>query len=734
MSPAGRPASRTGFIGESIWGGSGTVLVLGAGAVVREFYLGAFERLGCLGRVHVADVDPTALAEMKQSRVRGVHVGGIELIRELRDVDRVVVALPNRLHAEACLAALRAGVTTLVEKPVALSAAEHQAVVAESEALGVPVAVGMSRRFTLAFQGLWRFVRDGGVGEITGVDVEDGAEYAWPSETGEPFSPANGGILADMGVHFLDYARLLGGPVRVERYEDDSRGGVEANCEVTARSEAGFPIRMRLSRTRALRNTFVVRGSLGEVEIRRDQFATFVLRRPDGAPSAYRVAPIGAEAAPYGTDFTAAFAEQFRLFLDGRPGARSALGVPLPGAAELLDVTRTVEECYARRKAAPRRTGRPVAVVTGATGFIGGHLVERLDEAGEYDLVLPVRRYRTCAPVARYAAPMPKVDLQDRETVRRLLRGARLVVHLAYGRDGSPAEQLGGTVDATRNVVEAAIEGGAAAVVVLSSMAVFGHPPGCLVDESFPYRPSYGLYGRAKAQMERWCLRRAASSRATRIVVLNPTCVYGPGGRAYTRVPVELARAGLFCWVDGGVGLANVIYIDNLVDAILRAAETEKAHGRRFILNDGWLSWREFLTPLLGELAASVPSAPPRAREARRYQPLGAALRETLRRVAADEEIRHAIGGTRAYRIARPILSGIARRLGQDGPRHDAASPSETPVSAAPPQAPAWLADLFGPTTTRFSAERARMELGWTSTVSIAEGVRRSVDWLEGVR
>src|SRR5262245_52963511 len=208
--------------------GNGTVLVLGAGAVVREYYLDAFARLGRLGQVRVADVEPPALAGWRRSGIAGIHVGGIDLVRELPDVDRVIIALPNRLHAAACLAAIRAGVPTLVEKPVALTAAEHQAIVAESETRGVAVAVAMSRRFTLAFQGVQRFVRDGGIGEILAIDVEDGSEYAWSSETGEPFAPANGGVLADMGVHFLDCATLLGGSVRVERYEDDFRGGVEA--------------------------------------------------------------------------------------------------------------------------------------------------------------------------------------------------------------------------------------------------------------------------------------------------------------------------------------------------------------------------------------------------------------------------------------------------------------------------------------------------------------------------
>src|SRR5205823_2530093 len=202
---------------------------------------------------------------------------------------------------------------------------------------------------------------------------------------------------------------------------------------------------------------------------------------------------------------------------------------------------------------------------------------------------------------------LARVDLLDRDAVRRSVRGARYVFHLAYGRDGSDAARV--TVRGTRNVVEAAAEAGAEAVVVLSTMYVFGHPDAAgEVGESWPYDPAGGEYGRSKARAERWCLRRAADSAKTRIVVLNPSCVYGPGGKTYTRLPVELARQGAFCWVEGGRGTANYCYVDNLVDAIMRAAASVPAHGRRMIVNDGTCSWRDFLRPLLGPWADRLPS------------------------------------------------------------------------------------------------------------------------------
>jgi nucleoside-diphosphate-sugar epimerase len=95
--------------------------------------------------------------------------------------------------------------------------------------------------------------------------------------------------------------------------------------------------------------------------------------------------------------------------------------------------------------------------------------------------------------------------------------------------------------------------------------------------------------------MERWCLARAQKALPTRIVILTPTCVFSPGGGAYISQPVELACNRQFCWIDGGTGLCNYTYVENLVDAMLAAARRPEAHGNRFIINDGHSHGGSFL-------------------------------------------------------------------------------------------------------------------------------------------
>jgi hypothetical protein len=118
--------------------------------------------------------------------------------------------------------------------------------------------------------------------------------------------------------------------------------------------------------------------------------------------------------------------------------------------------------------------------------------------------------------------------------------------------------------------------------------------------------------------------------------------------------------------------------------------------------------------------AASVPSVPRSALEARAISAAERGAARDPARVAADEEIRRrAIGGTRVYQVARPILSGIARCPTQGVPRHRAAG-------HAPAQAPAWLASR-----SDRPLPGSRLEPGWTSAVSVSDGLQQSVDWLE---
>src|SRR5262249_34675631 len=135
------------------------------------------------------------------------------------------------------------------------------------------LAAGMVRRLLPSFEMLRQALHQGLIGELAEIDVEDGEPYAWSSDSGAAFQPENGGVPADMGGHYLAPIEKRGGETQPVTYGDDAQGGVEANLDYALRTTTGgVPIRLRLSRTRRLRNTFVCRGRLGVLVVDKTRF------------------------------------------------------------------------------------------------------------------------------------------------------------------------------------------------------------------------------------------------------------------------------------------------------------------------------------------------------------------------------------------------------------------------------------------------------------------------------
>jgi nucleoside-diphosphate-sugar epimerase/predicted dehydrogenase len=713
------------------------LLILGSGAVVREFYLPALARLRWNSGIAVSDADASALARAKAIApwIGTRELGYADAIRQAREsgaADAVVVALPNSLHAEASACALEAGFPVLCEKPLAMSAAQCRALQGKSTATGKPLSVAMVRRLIPANRAAIAAMRAGLAGEIREVVVEHGGPYAWLSDSGAYFRKENGGILADLGIHYLDLLASIFGPLTPIHYEDDWRGGVEATCAYQLQAKASISIDLRISHLRQAANTIEFRGDRGSIVVDRSDFAACKASKAiEGLEASFSLPqPFSDPAWPI--DLTSCFAQMlddFRKTIEG--------GAPAVTAADAAQVVSLVEHAYGTRV---RQTRTPAGdsneprlapgkiVLTGGTGFIGGALVERLWQAGHEDIVVPVRGYRTCANAARFPVALPKVDLTDRAQVRNLVKGARWVFHLAYGQNESDANAI--TVGATQVLVEEAAAAGVEAVVVLSTMGVFGHPDSDQpVNETSPYNPTYGTYGKSKAKMEQWCLDRSRSFGRTRLVVLNPSCVYGPGGKTYTAMPAELAKLCRFAWVDGGRGIANYCYVDNLLDAILLVAVAKESDRQRFLVTDGHSTWREMLEPLLGGLGGQVPSL-----SAAELQGGGTqgATPSTLREVAGallnnyeliDRVNRHPQLGPVKRRLVGRFRSQMEQVRAADGPQ----ASSTQRIEPAPP--PSWLVDLFGPTRTRFSSAKLQA-LGWRPRVGLAEGQGHALRWL----
>jgi predicted dehydrogenase/nucleoside-diphosphate-sugar epimerase len=703
------------------------LLILGGGAVVSEFYLPALARLDWMAGITVSDTSSAALAQVSKrapwvSTVIGNYSEILSDIGLRSTYDAVVVALPNNLHAPAVLAALEAGFPVLCEKPLALTAEDCRLLSNAATKKKLPLVVGMVRRLTPAAQAACSALNAHLIGALEEVVVDHGGPYSWTSDSGAFFKRENGGILADLGVHHLDWLAEILGPLAPVSYMDDARGGVEASCNYELRNEQGVRVTLRLSHRHQRSNKIIFNGTNGKLILDKDNFASCILQGiPDGVISELTPEKAFVDQS-WPRDFISCFAQQFNDFA----ATVQRASAPAVTADQAVATMTLIEHAYNSRPTSRPLAddGRPIlaqgrVVVSGGTGFIGTALIERLAEIGFDDLIVPVRGYRTTASVARFPVMLPRVDLSNRSEVREMVRGARWVFHLAYGQHDADAKRI--TVDGTRMVVEEAAAAGAEAIVVLSTMYVFGHPrTDALVDESWPYDPAGGIYGKTKMMMERWCLQHARDLGRTRLVVLNPSCVFGPEGKTYTRLPEELARKGQFAWVDEGRGTANYVYIDNLIDAMLLIAAHSDAHGQRFIVNDDSCSWREFLAPLLSRPADEFASYTPTE-----LAGFGKQNRATVRQVAkslsGDAKLREWVKDRAWF---APFQERVRHYLQRKSQHPSAGEPTE--ADSVPPD---WLVDLFGPTVTRFSSAKLR-GLGWQSKVELTEAHSRTLTWL----
>jgi hypothetical protein len=326
-------------------------------------------------------------------------------------------------------------------------------------------------------------------GPLRSIEVRDCAPFGWRPKSFAFFAPEAGGVLADMGVHYLDYFDTLVGELTPLSYSDDSRGCNEASLSFELRA-GQIPVSMRLSRLE-YGGTFVrLVCDRGEILVEKQNEYEVLVNPASG--SARRVAmecPFPDPAWP--KNFRGSFCAMLRDFGRSTEGSETQI-------ADVTDAQRSaalIEWAYKARasqssgRCRPARDSSPDVLVTGATGFIGGHLINRLAGKGEA-IRAAVRSPASCANIARYSLEIAPVNLLERDEVNKAVSGMRRIFHLAYGREGPNASSI--TVQGTRNVVEAAIDAGAECIVILSTMYVFGFPRAPLpVDETYPYRP-YG--------------------------------------------------------------------------------------------------------------------------------------------------------------------------------------------------------------------------------------------------
>lgn len=238
----------------------------------------------------------------------------------------------------------------------------------------------------------------------------------------------------------------------------------------------------------------------------------------------------------------------------------------------------------------------PLALVTGATGFIGGRLAERLVAAG-WSVRLFVRNPDRLAGPLRAVCELVVGDLLDGDVVHRAVRQVNVIFHCAANVSTWDTWEAyyNANVRGVQKLMQAVSNEnpGLARLVHLSTVDVYGFPE-TPCDETCKTTGSNYSYGKTKLLGES-LVRAQSEQNGIAYTIIRPANVIGPGSQFIARIGREL-QSGIMLTVAGGHINAGLVYIDNLVDYLLWAALAVQARGECYNVRDDYdVTWATFL-------------------------------------------------------------------------------------------------------------------------------------------
>jgi len=318
------------------------------------------------------------------------------------------------------------------------------------------------------------------------------------------------------------------------------------------------------------------------------------------------------------------------------------------------------------------------ALVTGATGFTGGHLVRHLQRRGCEVRALVRRDDGRAAALAADGIEPCAGDLTDRAALARALAGVDIVYNIgatyrqaAASRDDYHAINAKAVAD----LVEVGQAAGVRRVVHCSTVGVHGDVQRPPAGEDAPLRPG-DEYQRSKLEGERLG-REAAARTGADLVIVRPSGIYGPGDRRLLKLFRGVARRRFVTLGDGEI-FYHLTYVEDLAEGFRLCGESPAASGGTYILAGGEVT----------------------------------TLNELVRRIAAA-------AGVRPPSLHLPVwpvwLAGAACEA------------LCVPLGVEPPLYRRRV-DFF--TKSRaFDISRARTELGYAPAVGLDDGIRRTLAW-----
>jgi nucleoside-diphosphate-sugar epimerase len=323
-------------------------------------------------------------------------------------------------------------------------------------------------------------------------------------------------------------------------------------------------------------------------------------------------------------------------------------------------------------------------LVTGAAGFVGGHLVDMLIKRGDEvrALVRPVEE-------VSHLRTLPGVeimygDLTDVTSLRRAVQGVQHVYHIAAktGPWGPERVYQATNVQGVADLIFAAMDAGVQRIVHTSSITVYGHHLRGIVTENYPYHAENNPYSRTKIASEKLIFNLVKEHGAP-VVIVRPAWIYGPRDTSSFSRFVNLIESGKGLIIGTGNNIVPVVYVRDVAQGLIKAGDASKeVNGRVYnIADDRRVTQTEYLNTIADAL--QVPHV------------------------------------SRKFPFSAAYLAGYSAEL---------AWKAMGRRKKAPPPLMTYGVTLLGG-DQQFSIKRARHELGYAPEFDVKRGVAEGVRW-----
>ena len=246
-------------------------------------------------------------------------------------------------------------------------------------------------------------------------------------------------------------------------------------------------------------------------------------------------------------------------------------------------------------------------LITGATGFIGRHLVKRLAKEGKYDIWCVVRTTSNIAPLKPYSnVKFIYADITDPSSLIEIKGNFDILYHCAALVESAEPAKLNHTNKiGTRNTCELAYKLNVKRFIYLSSVAVVSGNDRVPLIEDLPYTAT-NKYGQSKIEAEKTVVEYR--NRGVPTIILRPPMVYGPDEPHMMGTLLKLLKLRMLPVINNGKNHLHMIYIENLVEALVFCLEKDEfLSGTFFVADAEVLPVKELYSMLARGLGAKPP-------------------------------------------------------------------------------------------------------------------------------